>query len=62
MPLRDAILRGDLRAPYLAWLHAAQRITGGVFEDEESVDPIEPPLPPGLKQLDGPLQALIEFF
>ncbi len=32
-----------------------------VLEDEDSNDPIEPPLPPGLKQLDAPLQALIEF-
>ena len=88
-PLRDDIMRGDLRALYLAWLASAAR--GGVegmeddeeFDDEEFDDEerdeaegddeegngdeegddlIEPPVPPGLGQLTGPLQAFIEFF
>jgi hypothetical protein len=73
-PLRDDILRGDLRALYLAWLAAASRSGGMRGEedewdgvDEHAVDAdggelIEPPVPPGLGQLSAPLQALVEFF
>jgi len=70
-PLRDDILRGDLRALYLAWLAAAAR-SGGMGneaddwddaeEDDESGALIEPPVPPGLGQLSAPLQAFVEFF
>ena len=69
-PLRDDILRGDLRALYVAWLASAVR--GGVnaqdddegWDDgeERDDDPIEPPVPPGLGQLTGPLEAFMEFF
>jgi hypothetical protein len=71
-PLRDDILRGDLRALYLAWLASAAR--GGInAEDDdeewddgqagdEGDDPIEPPVPPGLEQLSAPLRAFMEFF
>jgi hypothetical protein len=62
VPLRDDILRGDLRALYLAWLLSAWRLTGGEFDDEESGDPIEPLVPPGLGELGKAHQAFIEFF
>ncbi|MDQ2997150.1 MAG: hypothetical protein M3R61_08865, partial [Chloroflexota bacterium] len=74
-PLRDDIMRGDLRALYLAWLKSASRSGGtggeadewdGVEDDAEkdadSDDSIEPPVPPGLGQLSAPLQAFAEFF
>jgi len=69
-PLRDDILRGDLRALYLAWLASAAREIGADLESDDveerdevdSDDPIEPPVPPGLGQLTGPLQAFVEFF
>jgi hypothetical protein len=72
-PLRDDILRGDLRALYLAWLASAARETGmgresddEDWDDEEerddSDDLIEPPIPPGLGQLTVPLRAFMEFF
>ena len=69
-PLRDDILRGDLRALYLIWLAAAGRGGGEADEwgdvddggDTDGDDPIEPPVPPGLGQLTAPLRALMEFF
>ena len=72
-PLRDDILRGDLRALYLAWLAAASRSAGTGDEAEawddaeedaavDGDDLIEPPVPPGLGQLSAPLQAFVEFF
>jgi hypothetical protein len=72
-PLRDDILRGDLRALYLAWLASAARWAGADGEtdewDEEEEgesddgdDLIEPPVPPGLGQLSAPLRAFVEFF
>jgi hypothetical protein len=80
IPLREAILRGDVRALYLAWLKAADYQQGrseraeddeedGWDEDEqgdteEAAAPstlLEPPVPPGLGQLDAPLRALMEF-
>jgi hypothetical protein len=53
-PLRAELLRGDLRAAYLAWLLAVQ---------EGEVDPTEsePPVPRGLRALSAPLVALVEF-
>jgi hypothetical protein len=73
-PLRDDILRGDLRALYLAWLAAASRSgsmgdEAGEWDDvEEDADAgddselTEPPVPAGLGQLSAPLQAFVEFF
>ena len=54
MPLRSDLLRGDLRCLYLGWLRSAQ--DGGRDEDE-----MEPPVPAGLQELSGSLDALIEF-
>lgn len=53
-PVRNEILRGDLRAPYLAWLLAVQ--AGDVDDDD-----VEPPLPPGLLDLSAPLEAMVDF-
>jgi hypothetical protein len=54
IPARSDLARGDLRLLYLAWLHA---VTCG------HVDPgdVEPPVPPGLADLPGPLQSLAAF-
>lgn len=65
IPLREAILRGDLRALYLFWLRCAVDQAGWVDEDEENEEGeplIEPPVPPGLRQLDPALRAFAEFF
>jgi hypothetical protein len=51
LPLRQEIMRGDLRALYLAWLV-------GVWEDDDS---LEPPIPPGFSRLSGSLQHLAHF-
>lgn len=48
-PLREALLKGDTRWLYLAWL-ADLELRG---EDE-----LEPPLPVGLQELDEPLKTL----
>jgi hypothetical protein len=53
-PLRDELLRGDLRPVYLGWLAAAAR-------DALRDDALEPDLPPGLSTLSAPQQALVEF-
>jgi hypothetical protein len=49
--LRGDILHGDMRALYLAWLNAAQR---GFIRPNAP----EPPVPPGLGELNG---TLVEF-
>lgn len=54
VPLRDYLLRGDLRPLYLGWLAAASR---GELGDGA----LEPEVPPGLSELSPPLQALVEF-
>lgn len=57
LSLRDQIIQGDYRALYLVWLKAIS------FETHEHADEIpEPPLPTGLRKLDGGLQALVRFF
>lgn len=51
--LRADILRGDLRAPYLAWLADVQH---DIVEQD-----CEPPLPAGLGDLSAPLKSLADF-
>jgi hypothetical protein len=54
LPVRAALLAGDLRALHVAWLAGVQH---GLIEDEEP----EPEPPPGLDDLDFALEALVEF-
>jgi hypothetical protein len=53
IPARAELAAGDLRALYLAWLLSAQT----ALDDDE----LEPPVPPGLGTLAGPLQSLADF-
>lgn len=53
-PLRDELLRGDLRPLYLGWLAGAGRV-------EVRGDALEPEVPPGLSELSPAQQALAEF-
>jgi hypothetical protein len=52
-PIRELLQAGDVRPLYLGWL-------AGVQWMEES-KAAEPPLPPGLKELPKPLEALVEY-
>jgi hypothetical protein len=54
LPLRDELLRGDLRALYLGWL-------AGVCYQEVADDAVEPPPPRGLSRLTGAQQSLVAF-
>jgi hypothetical protein len=54
IPARADLARGDLRLLYLAWLHA---VTCGHVDSDD----VEPPVPPGLADLPGPLQSLAAF-
>jgi hypothetical protein len=54
LPLRDELLRGDLRVLYLGWL-------AGVTAGEINDDAPEPDVPPGLSQLSAAQEALVEF-
>ena len=47
IPLRAELLRGDLRCLYLGWLLGVQ---SGEYEHED----VEPPIPPGLRNLSAP--------
>jgi hypothetical protein len=58
-PLRDDILKGDYRALYLAWLLAAAANDGARSAHDEE---LEPPVPPGLKELSAPLAEFVRFF
>lgn len=57
LPLRDELLRGDLRLLYLVWLRVANYLAGDELDD----DSIEPPIPPHLSQLSDSLRAFIEL-
>lgn len=54
LPLRDELLRGDLRSLYLGWL-------ADVSAYEIADEALEPPLPAGLAQLSGAQQTLVDF-
>lgn len=54
LPLRDELLRGDVRSLYLAWL-------AGLFASDLDEDVLEPPLPAGLAQLSDAQQTLVDF-
>lgn len=52
VPLRDELLRGDLRPLYLGWMASADALHD---------DALEPEVPPGLAELSPAQQALAEF-
>jgi hypothetical protein len=54
VPVRAELASGDLRLLYLAWLLCVQN-------HEIDEDELEPPVPPGLATLSGPLQSLADF-
>jgi hypothetical protein len=58
LPLREALIVGDLRALYIGWLAARSE-----DEDEEDAGEgqQEPPVPPGLGESSKPLRALSDF-
>lgn len=51
-PLREELLRGDLRSLYLGWLAGAHTMA----DDEQ-----EPEVPPGLAEMTPAQQALVQF-
>lgn len=53
-PVRDELLRGDLRSLYIGWLTA---VTGEMMDDDE----VEPLVLSGLQSLTAAQQALAEF-
>jgi hypothetical protein len=56
LELREALLRGDLRVLYLAWLK------GITLADDVDEKALEPPIPPGLDELTPGLDAFVELF
>nr|WP_188130085.1 hypothetical protein [Massilia mucilaginosa] len=54
LPVRDELLRGDLRALYLGWL-------AGVSMGDDDDDALEPAVPAGLSRLTAAQQALAAF-
>ena len=54
VPVRAEVAAGDLRLLYLAWLL-------GVQSREVGDGDVEPPVPAGLAELSGPLQAVADF-
>ena len=54
LPIRADLIRGDHRALYLGWLLAVQT-------EEIDDDMSEPPVPPGLDNLNASLDRLVEF-
>jgi hypothetical protein len=54
VPVRAELAAGDTRLLYLAWLLCVQN-------EELDEDSPEPPVPPGLATLSGPLRSLADF-
>ena len=57
--LRQELLEGDYRGLYLAWLKS---ITLAKEEDDIDLSELEPPVPPGLKQLSPVQVTFVETF
>jgi hypothetical protein len=57
VPLRDDLLKGDLRLLYLAWLIAAQ-----LAPDIDEEEFMEPPVPSNLGHLSPALAAFVDLF
>lgn len=55
IPIRQAILQGDYRVLYLAWLQAAA-VSPYLEQDTQ-----EPPVPPNLQKLNASLQSLTDW-
>ena len=55
LPLRQAILQGDYRVLYLAWLQAAA-VSAHLEEDVQ-----EPPVLPNLQKFSAPLQSFVDW-
>ena len=64
LPLRNDILQGDHRSLYLAWLKAKSLTGDAPLRGRKSTasEPLEPPIPPGLKQLSPALKGFLEQF
>jgi len=56
LALRNDILQGDYRTLYIAWLGSLTQDNADDIDDQ-----LEPPIPPGLKQISPHLKQLIEF-
>jgi hypothetical protein len=54
LPLRADLMHGDNRCLYLGWLLGAQR-------SELEKEALEPPVPPGLRDLNAPLYRFADF-
>jgi hypothetical protein len=54
IPARADLAAGDLRLLYLAWLHA-------LCHEQVGPEEVEPPVPAGIADLPGSLQALVDF-
>ena len=72
LPVREALIRGDRRALYIAWLLEVSQTYGDAEdvedededveeEDEDVGEDVEPPVPPGLGKLSPALERLAEF-
>jgi len=64
IPLRNDILQGDLRLPYLAWLKARSLSGDEPSRGRKSTapKPLAPSVPPGLKHLSPTLKRFLEQF
>ncbi len=63
--LREQIINGDYRCLMIAWLKIAEEdvdMEKDEYEEEEYEGHIQPPIPAGLKKLNGALTAFRKFF
>ncbi len=58
IPLRGELAGGDHRVLYLGWLLAIHQ---RYMQDEDEVEVVEPPVPPGLANLTGAQAAFADF-
>jgi hypothetical protein len=56
--LREALIQGDFRILYLAWLKAAE---AALAAEDIGEDMLEPPVPAGLGELSPALDTFVEF-